>query len=201
MYICAISDNNEWVQPRKVWKPKVTNTDTGKGEHIWCDENKFNALSDENEVSNNVMTLAGNEKTEKGQLKKMTVSVDSGATISVIPEYIANELPVVEPKASTSKTKFRAANGGIIMSRGRREVRGKTESGTACKVGFEVRGVTKTLGAVCEMIDSGNKVAFDSAGCYILNKKTMKRTELTRRGGAFEFDVWYNIGNETKSPF
>ncbi len=198
MYICAISENDKWMQPKKVWKPKEATVDNGKGENTWHSQNKFEALGNENEEDDNMMTVTGDER-EKW--KKVTITVDSGATISVIPENVANKLPVVDSKASTNKTKFRAANGGIITSRGRREVHGKTDTGIACKVGFEVCGVSKTLGAVCEMIDSGNKVVFDSTGCYILNKKTMKKTELTRRGGAFEFDVWYNIGDETKSSF
>ncbi len=198
MYICTVSENEKWMQPKKVWKPKVVTIDNGKGENTRCSKNMFGELGDENKGDDDVVTSAENEQ-EKW--KKMTITVDSGATISVIPENIASELPVTDSKASIHKTKFRAANGGIITSRGRREVHGRTDDGIACKVGFEVCGVTKTLGAVCEMIDSGNKVVFDSAGCYILNKKTMKKTELTRRGGAFEFDVWYNTGGEAKSSF
>ncbi len=62
-------------------------------------------------------------------------------------------------------------------------------------MGFEVCDVTKTLGSVAEMVEKGNKVAFDSEGCYILNKQTGKNGNDKEHGGV---DLNLTYGTKSK---
>ncbi len=177
--------------------PKPTNTILHR--------NKFAELQEADSASDEetgIMTLdcdgmknTGKTKGDEGLWEKVTITVDSGAAISVMPEDIASELPIQESNASRNNTTFRAANGGILKSMGRRKIKGTTSNGMPCSASFEVSKVTKTLGAVSEMIDKGNKVVFDEDECYILNKETNRKTKIRRRGGAFEFDIYYEKVN------
>ncbi len=165
--------------------------------------NRFAELQESDNTSDEeagIMTLdcegmkaTGKTKGDEGQWEKITITVDSGAAISVMPQDIASDLPIHESNASRNNTTFRAANGGILKSMGRRKIKGTTSNGLPCSASFEVSKVTKTLGAVSEMIDKGNKVVFDEDECYILNKETNRKTRIRRRGGAFEFDIYIYI--------
>ena len=55
---------------------------------------------------------------------------------------------------------------------------------------MQVTDVTSVLASVSKICDAGNEVKFTSTGGVIVNKKTGKKTEFTRRGGIYELDIW-----------
>ncbi len=167
--------------------------------------NKFailtESMQDEEEIEGEVMAIQVSEGTiENGKQgnttwSKITITADSGASISVIPEETGTMFPIEPSTASKNGISFRAANGGCIESLGQRKVKGVNDNGDQCCGKFEVCNVTKPLGAVSTMIDQGNRVVFDADGSYIENKATKKRTTLRRRGGTYEFDIWFKLGS------
>ncbi len=178
------------------WRPSLKRT-VPETSH----DNKYQVLQTEDNEEINVVEVeqvcevnqvaSGNKS--GGKRNKLTVTVDSGASTSVMPEFEATMIQIEESDASRKNTKFRAANGSAIFSQGKRRIKGRTESGDKCTASFEVCKVTKTLGAVSDMVDKGNKVVFDAENSYVLNKSIGRKTYLRRRGGVFEFDIWYDV--------
>ena len=84
--------------------------------------------------------------------------------------------------------------GAQISNLGERTVEAVTESGVSTKMKFQVCPVTKALGSVSKMVQSGHRVVFDSAengeGSYIQNRATGNKTYLREENGVFVLDVW-----------
>ncbi len=142
------------------------------GELQTSSDEEINAIETEHGHEAYHMT---SENTCEGKQNKLTITVDSGASTSVMPESEAVAIQIEESDASKKNVKFRAANGNAIYSKGRRKIKGCTENGDKCTASFEVCKVTKTLGAVSDMVDKGNTVVFDSRQSYILNKSTGRK--------------------------
>ncbi len=155
--------NNRWSQSARRELNKTVSEHTNSNSVFMTlmenDEGEINAI-------NNMEDMAQTNAEHKCW-DKVVVTVDSGASTSVMPISIASDVPTIESTASRLKTKFRAANGGIITSDGKRQINGVTADGNNVSASFEVCPVTKTLGAVSEMIDRDNKVVFDKSGSYI----------------------------------
>ncbi len=207
MSLCYVGDsgftqvcNNKRIIGR--WRPslKKMTTEVAHGNRyqalVTNDSEEINAVETENECEA-IQTTSGNMNDRRKN--KLTVTVDSGASTSVMPEFEATTVQIEESDASKRNIRFRAANGNAIYSKGKRKIKGHTENGDKCTASFEVCKVTKTLGAVSDMVDKGNKVVFDAGGSYILNKSTGRKTYMRRRGGVFEFDIWYDMdGNSNR---
>ena len=59
---------------------------------------------------------------------------------------------------------------------------------------IQIADVSKALGSVCEMVDSGNRVVFDkdaNGKCisYLECKATQIKTAIRERNGTYQFDI------------
>eukprot|EP00973_Karenia_brevis_P076629 10644604-Karenia_brevis.AAC.1 len=109
----------------------------------------------------------------------LTITVDSGAAESVIPEEQCVQYPTTDTQASLSGMCYLGADGSEIPNVGERTVCAVTEDGSAARMRFQVCPVTKALGSVSRMTQAGNKVVFDSIdapeGSHIECKATGER--------------------------
>ena len=65
---------------------------------------------------------------------------------------------------------------------------------------IQVADVSKVLGSLREMVESGNRVTFDRDAdgkpcSHVLHKATGRKTCIHERNGAFQFDVWVPKGD------
>ena len=68
---------------------------------------------------------------------------------------------------------------------------GLTEDWEPIDMVIQVAEVKKILGSVEKIISAGNRVVFDLyEGSYIQNKRTSTKTQVYRKNGVFQFDVY-----------
>ena len=88
---------------------------------------------------------------------------------------------------------LKAANGTKIINQGQRLLNGVAKDGELLNVTVQVGQVTRVLGAVRRITQTGNKVVFDDSdpeGSYVENKVTKKRTPIELRDGEYKLDFW-----------
>ena len=119
------------------------------------------------------------------------MAVDSGASETVMSESF---LPSVETKpgsASRRGVQYEVANGVRIPNLGEKSFQGYTE-GEGLKRGItaQVCDVNKALLSVHKLVQSGNRVVFDSEGAFIEDKATRERIWLKEQGGMYTLKMW-----------
>ena len=132
----------------------------------------------------------------RGNWEKVSVTVDSGAIDSVIPDKVAMGVKKRDTVASRNGLKYRAANGTPIANEGEKTLQGYTNEGSPVTMTMQVAKVTKPLGSVRAMVEANNMVVFDKGNSYILDKTSWIKTAIDERGGAYVFDMWIPKGNE-----
>ena len=89
----------------------------------------------------------------------------------MIPEVKCAQYATIDTARSLAGANYTGADGSPIPNLGERTVEAVTESGVRTKMKFQVCPVTKALGSVSKMVQSGHRVVFDSAengeGSYI----------------------------------
>ena len=131
----------------------------------------------------------------RGNWEKVSVTVDSGAIDSVVPDTVAKGVPKRETNASRNGLKYRAANGTPIDNEGEKQLQGYTNEGSPVTMTMQVAKVTKPLGSVRAMVEANNMVVFDKGNSYIWDKASWTKTKIDERNGAFVFDIWIPKGN------
>eukprot|EP00973_Karenia_brevis_P050747 7049421-Karenia_brevis.AAC.1 len=91
----------------------------------------------------------------------LSVTVDSGAADSVIPEEKCSQYEAVDTAKSLAGAGYTGADGSPIPNLGERTIDVVTEAGNNTKMRFQVCPVTKALGSVSKMVRSGHRVVFD----------------------------------------
>ena len=127
--------------------------------------------------------------------EKVTMTVDSGSVDHVVTEETATQFPLVATEASKRGINFVAANGTKIINHGERQVEGMTTEFSPIKMTWQVARVKRNLASVDRMMNTGNRVVFDSNGSYIQNKTTGYKTDMRRNGRLTEFNVWIKKGS------
>ena len=79
-------------------------------------------------------------------------------------------------------------------------VTGLNDSGAKIGMPIQIADVNKVLGPVREMVESGNKVVFDTdtegQPCsFVEHKASGKKTAIRHRNGTFQFDIRVPKGN------
>ncbi len=170
-----MNDEAEWVQVRTKKPSKRIQ---------WLKEVKDGAISG----------LAESEWVE------VTITVDSGASETVAPLKMAENIPIENSEASLRGVSYEVANGGIIRNTGQKNCIVQTNGGTAKLLSFQVCDVHKPLLAVSRLCEAGNAVVFHPAWSYIENLKTGERTTLVEREGLYELKVWMRAAKDFGRP-
>jgi hypothetical protein len=117
--------------------------------------------------------------------RNITFTVDSAACRTVVPcGHAAARGYHVHADAYTGQVYGTAKkNGPRINDEGRRVLQTTAVGGQLPRrLNTRKADVSKALLAVCDMVDHGQAVLFDSGGSYAFNKKTGARTPFVRRG-------------------
>ena len=118
----------------------------------------------------------------------LTLGVDSGSVVTIIPRHCASDYPVEANYASTHGYCYTAADNGLIYDDGTRNILAEVNGS---KRGFRchVADVSKGLISVANMIDNDHDVVFSSSGSYAKNKTSGEITPFIRRGNIFDIDL------------
>ena len=135
-----------------------------------------------------------------GKYVKTTCTSDSGAGESVLPHDWFPEIKA--QKSSESATTYASADGSILQNKGRKTLEGYNAEGNKVRMEWQLAKVTKPLMSVGRLTDKGHRVIFDNSvpgGGVIVHKETGVKTPLRKRNGTYEFDVWVNVNENSKS--
>ena len=133
----------------------------------------------------------------QSECETLRIGVDSGASVTIIPAEVASDYPLMPSKESMAGVQYKTATGDKVEDLGCRTLQllGGSSSGSTGSRGLRARvgKVSKSLLAVCEMVDAGHDVVFcrrDGKDCSnAIHKKTSKRTNFTRRNGVYELEM------------
>ena len=105
---------------------------------------------------------------ELSQWERVVLTVDSGASGTVLPPSVARSLPLLH--SSKVGIEYEVANVGVLVNLGAKKADVMlTEDGTKYVVmSFQVVGVHKPLLAVSKLVESGHRVLFDKDSPHIL---------------------------------
>ena len=131
-----------------------------------------------------------NGVTEDNEWEEVKLAVDSGATETVIPPDILEDVELRQGAPYKRGVEYEVANGVQIPNLGEREFTGVTAERPMKSVVAQVCDVNRGLLSVRKITRSGNRVVWDNEGSDIENKTTGEVTRLKDDGGMYELTVW-----------
>ena len=128
--------------------------------------------------------------------EKVTLTVDSGASDTVMPPSICPSAPIVS--GPRTGTEYEVANGEEVVSLGEKHCLlkfGEKEVSDSDAMGmtFQVVDVSKALLSVSRVMEQGHDVVFTLRGdgsAILVDGNPEQRIPLRHSGGSFELDVW-----------
>jgi len=137
------------------------------------------------------------DDTEDGDRRTITFAVDTAACRTVVPiEHEACRGYRVHKDAFTGQTYGTASKSGPrIEDKGKRILQTKAHGpNLPQRLNTRKADVNKALLAVCDMVDNGHAVLFDSSGSFALKKATGQKTNFQRVGKG------WNLTLELEAP-
>ena len=127
------------------------------------------------------------------QWEKVTLTVDSGASDTVVPIAVCPGAELI--KTSRVGTEYEIADGSTIENLGEKQCLTKLAVGDASNpmlMSFQVVDVSKALLSVHKITEQGHDVLFSETrgNAILLNGDPKQRIELRHCGGTYELDVW-----------
>ena len=121
--------------------------------------------------------------------ERVVLTVDSGASETVVPPDVARNLPLLH--TSQVGTEYEVANGGVVVNLGekRADIVTKLGNKTILSMSFQVVKVHKPLLAVSRLVEAGHKVHFDKDDPHILLTGGEK-VPMRCRDGTYEIEIW-----------
>ena len=100
--------------------------------------------------------------------ERMVLTVDRGASETVVPPDVARNLPLIH--TSQVWTEYEVANGGVVVNLGEKRADIVTKLGNASSMimSFQAVNVHKPLLAVSRLIEAGHQVHFDKREPHVL---------------------------------
>ena len=120
----------------------------------------------------------------------ITMAVDSGAAQTVIPHTLVMGHPIMETAASKSGVNYASATGQPIPNLGEQRLPLCTSEGSLRSMTFQAAPVSRALGSVKRMNETGHIVVFDGTDSYIQNKATGEINWLREENGNYLMDLW-----------
>ena len=140
-----------------------------------------------------------NVESEQGDDEFMEVTVDSGATDSVMDRSKGRCCPVRPSEGSRRGVNYVAAAGKVIPNEGEKRLRVITEEGHGCNLNMQITAVNKALLSVSKMCDAGHEVKFTKAGGTITHMTSGQVTNFNRVDGVYRIRL--KIVGESNSNF
>lgn len=129
----------------------------------------------------------------------LKITIDSGASETVIPKSFSKLVPTVTSPGSRSGLQYEVASGAKIPNEGEKTLQVLTEDWSPRVLTMQVCEVNKALMSVTKISKTGHRVVFDDDWSFIEHKGTGHRTTLKQEGGVYTLDLWVkaNANNNT----
>ena len=131
-----------------------------------------------------------NAATEDPGWEEVSLAVDCGATETVIPPDILEDVELRQRGPYKRGVEHEVANGVQIPNLGERKFRGVTAEGSMKSAAAQVCEVNTGLLSVKKVTSAGNRVVFDEEGSCIQNKMSREVTRIKEVGGMYELTMW-----------
>ena len=133
---------------------------------------------------------------------EIIMTVDSGATESVMGPHHAPNVPTVDGLASTAGVLYEVANGMKIKNEGEKRMRMWTLDGKERTIVCQVCNVNKCLLSVARLNEAGQTVILDGNNSYIQDKATGERVKVDYKNKTYTIRAWVrpNDGTMTMKP-
>ena len=121
--------------------------------------------------------------------ERVVLTVDSGASDTVVPPSVAANLPLLH--SSQVGIEYEVANGGVLLNLGERQAEVITKFGNKVSflMNFQVVKVHKPLLAVSRLVEAGHKVLFDKEDPHI-SLAGGEKMPMTCHDGTYEVEIW-----------
>ena len=116
--------------------------------------------------------------------------VDSGATVTVMNPENAKQYAVTPGAASRAGVMYQVANGDEIENLGEKFIPVVTDEGTTRGVRTQIANVSRPLGAVRQMYQSGHLVVFDGPDRFCVHKETGEVNHIKDDGVNYTMGMW-----------
>ena len=127
---------------------------------------------------------------EEGDWEEVVMTVDSGATDTVMPPSLLPSVQLTEGAAFRRGVEYEMANGEMAPNLGEKRFKGVTEEGSEREVVAQVVEVSQSLLSVSRCVAAGNRVVFDAEGSYIENKATGEVSWMQEEGRLWTVKMW-----------
>ena len=123
------------------------------------------------------------------QWERVVLTVDSGASDTVLPPSIARNVPLIH--SDKVGIEYEVANGGVVVNLGEKkaEMKLREDDTTSMIMSFQVVEVHKPLLAVSRLVENGHRVCFDKQDPHIL-LSTGAKIPMKCNMGTYEVEVW-----------
>ena len=123
------------------------------------------------------------------QWERVILTVDSGASDTVLPPSVARNIPLLH--SDKVGIEYEVANGGVVINLGekRAEMKLKENDATSMLMSFQVVEVHKPLLAVSRLVEAGHEVNFKKQDPHIL-LSTGAKVPMRCNTGTYEVEVW-----------
>ncbi len=147
------------------------------------DDRKNNEV---NAVQEEVMGLDKNGDVNETTIE---VTIDSGASDSVLSERQAPNFTTVESAGSKRGVQYVSASGGKMPNRGEKHLKVETAEGHVCAIRLQVTDVSKALLSVGKICDAGHEVGFRKDGGVIRHLATGQETAFYKVDGVYRMKL------------
>jgi hypothetical protein len=126
---------------------------------------------------------------EKPQWERVVLTVDSGASDTVLPPSVARNVPLLH--SNKVGIEYEVANGGVVTNLGEKkaEMKLKESDEGSMFMSFQVVEVHKPLLAVSRLVEAGHEVRFNKDDPHILLSTGVK-VPMRNNLGTYEIEVW-----------
>ena len=131
---------------------------------------------------------------EDEEWEEIELTVDSGATDTVIQPKALPSVETKEGPAFKRGVEYEMANGEYAPNLGEKKFHGMTEEGCVRGLTAQVVDVSQNLLSVHRCVKAGNRVVFDGEGSYVENKKSGEINWFTETGNLWTLKLWVKKG-------
>ena len=136
------------------------------------------------------MKPALNSTVSSSEWEELTLTVDSGASETVLGRKACPQIPIRESAGSQSGVEYETASGEHIPNEGEKVMQVSTTEGQLRTLTMQICDVKKPLMSVRKMCAVGQRVVFDDEWSYVEDKTTGDRTTIEESGGVYTMKVW-----------
>ena len=126
---------------------------------------------------------------QKPRWERVVLTVDSGASDTVLPPSVARNVPLLpSPKVGTE---YEVANGGVVVNLGEKkaQIKLREDSPNSLIMSFQVVEVHKPLLAVSSLVQAGHEVIFSDDDPHI-KLSNGEKLKMKNNGGTYELEIW-----------